>query len=157
MSCQTPRSPFSGSGRNIEGGYLAVHKQDFNAHASGQDFRHCADNINMNPELNTIPGTDVQEVLENMEIAILNAGKMFISIGDVNGPARGNYNIGDPGIYTFEQAFAAAVADDHLVSGGTIVVLSGTYDVTSTISVPAGITIWGEPSGVIINAKMTEQ
>lgn len=69
--CITPRDPFSSSNsKTPENGYLAVHKRDFLAHASGQDFKHCASQILMNPELSTLPGDDVQETLESIETAI---------------------------------------------------------------------------------------
>lgn len=65
--CNNPRNPFVGSGRKKEGGFLALHKQDFNAHISGTAYRHCADQIDMNPELEGCgAGTNVQEVLETI-------------------------------------------------------------------------------------------
>jgi hypothetical protein len=58
---------YTGSGRQIEGGMLATHKQDFNAHVTGGDWRHKADQVDMNPVL-TAPynGTDVQTVLSEL-------------------------------------------------------------------------------------------
>lgn len=66
--CAPTRTPFVGSGRRPEGGFLAVHKRDFNAHISGGGFRHCASQIDVEDGI-SIPGDTVQEVLEN-----LNAG-----------------------------------------------------------------------------------
>lgn len=68
--CVPPRTPFVGSGRVPEGGQLATHKRDFLAHASGEEWHHCADQINMNPPLVTVGGDNVQEALENLEAAV---------------------------------------------------------------------------------------
>ena len=68
--CVPPRTPFVGSGRAPEGGQLATHKRDFLAHASGEEWHHCADQINMNPPLVTVGGDNVQEALENLEAAV---------------------------------------------------------------------------------------
>lgn len=159
--CVPPRNPFtSTSARQPDGGFLAVHKQDFNAHTSGQGYRHCADQINMNPPLDgPLNAPDVQETLELIGLVI--GGGSFVTIGD--GYARGDYNIGDTGISNLNEAFVAAFADNHLEDGGTILLLSGkpnksggSYTLTSTVSVPSGISIWGEPGGVIINGRMVE-
>ena len=58
------RTRFIGSGRKQEGGFLGTHKQDFEAHRTGGDWRHDAENINMNPVIGPFPGDDVQETLE---------------------------------------------------------------------------------------------
>lgn len=62
--CVTPRQSRIGLNRRPDGGFLAVHKQDFLAHASGVNNNHCADQINMNPELTSFPGSTVQTSLE---------------------------------------------------------------------------------------------
>jgi hypothetical protein len=67
MAQRPPRDPFVGSGRPQEGGFLATHKQDFNAHISGTAYRHCAEDIDMSPVLGgCAAGATVQEVLTNL-------------------------------------------------------------------------------------------
>lgn len=159
-NCKPPRSSFVGSGRRIEGGFLATHKQDFNAHVSGENFRHCATQVDMAPEINNFPGTTVQEVLENLYDYISNiSGGLFVSIGNItdDGYASGDYNVGDDGIITLEQAFSAAFLDPQLQNGGVVVVKAGTYSLTGSVSVPPNITIWGEPGGVVINGLVNEE
>lgn len=153
MACRTPRSPFSStSSRTPEGGTKVTHKQDFNAHASGTDFRHCADQINMNPEIVSAPGPDVQTAMESLATYVAGVDDaLFVSIGD--GYATGTYTIGTGGINTLEEAFAAAFADTHVQNGGYVVLKAGTYSATSTIPVPSGVTIMGEP-GAVINARI---
>jgi hypothetical protein len=55
---------FIGSGRLQEGGFLGTHKQDFESHRNGCDWRHDADHIDMNPIIPAFPGINVQETLE---------------------------------------------------------------------------------------------
>jgi hypothetical protein len=155
--CNEPRDPFNGSMRPIEGGRLGVYKQDFNAHISGTAFNHCADQINMSPPLEGCgAGLTVQEAIENL--ISCSGGGLFVSIGNIteDGYVSGDYNVGAEGIDTLEQAFAAAFMDPHLENGGVIVIKSGTYSLSSTVTVPPGITLWGEPGGTIINGRMTE-
>ncbi len=61
---------FIGSGRLQEGGFLGTHKQDFEAHRKGCDWRHDADHIDMNPIIPSFPGLNVQETLELISSAI---------------------------------------------------------------------------------------
>ena len=156
-NCTPPRSPFSSANiKQKESGFLATHKQDFLAHASGEAFRHCADQVNMNPSLTTILGDNVQDVLENIEL-LLTSGTgngLFVSIGAGDGYAVGDYNVGLDGIASLEDAFAAAFVNPHVQSGGIIVLKTGVYSMTTTVSVPSGITIWGETGGVVINGRM---
>lgn len=155
--CNEPRDPFNGSMRPIEGGRLGVYKQDFNAHISGTAFNHCADQINMSPPLEGCgAGLTVQDAIENL--ISCSGGGLFVSIGNIteDGYTSGDYNVGAEGIDTLEQAFAAAFMDPHLENGGVIVIKSGTYSLSSTVTVPPGITLWGEPGGTIINGRMTE-
>ena len=58
------RTRFIGSGRLQEGGFLSLHKQDFEAHRTGGDWRHTADHIDMKTIIPAYPGEDVQETLE---------------------------------------------------------------------------------------------
>jgi hypothetical protein len=156
-NCTPPRTPFSGTGKIKESGFLATHKQDFLAHASGEAFRHCADQINMNPSLTTILGDNVQEVLENIELLLGGTGSsLFVSIGAGDGYAVGDYNVGVDGITSLEDAFAAAFVNPHVTDGGIIVLKTGSYSMTTTVNVPSGITIWGETGGVVINGRMND-
>jgi len=163
--CVPPRSPYNSlTARQPDGGYLAVHKRDFNAHTSGQADKHCADQINMNPPLSgPLEAPTVQETLELIETYIAGGNGSFVTIGDGNGHVSGDYNIGDTGIANLNQAFTAAFADTHLQDGGVVLLLAGKptaanggYTLTTTVSVPSGISIWGEPGGVIINGRMTD-
>lgn len=146
------RLPFIGSGRNQEGGELAARKQDLLAHSQGTGFRHTADNIDMNPILPNIDGYNVQEALENLLTSITSSGSGFISIGSISGNL-GSYNVGSSATPLLSDAFNAAFADSRLSNGGTILLLSGTYNLTAAeqIVVPSGITIMGELDGTTIS------
>ncbi|MAE85018.1 MAG: hypothetical protein CMB80_19940, partial [Flammeovirgaceae bacterium] len=152
-------SRFQGSDRAKEGGFLAVHKQDFNAHYTGGDFRHTADNIDMNPSLTTFPSPNVQGTLELIAGFAASKGSGFVSVGNVgaDGYAVGSYNAGTTTTPTFREAILAAFGDDRLQNGGIVFVLPGTYTLDTTVDVPAGISIMGEISSSIIVGEMTDQ
>lgn len=150
-------SRFQGSGRAIEGGLLATHKQDFNAHVTGGDYKHNADQILMNPQLPLFPSVTVQGTLEALSGFALINGTGFISIGNTDGYALGIYNVGAVEYPTLKSAIEAAIVDDRLQNGGVIFILPGTYIVGTTIEIPAGISIMGEPTGTIIIGEMTEE
>lgn len=151
--CKPPRDPFSGSGRLSQGGFLAVHKQDFNAHIGGTEgLRHCADQIDMAPPLNApYTAPTVQETLELLGTIVSNAGDMYISIGNTTLAPNADFVVGDNAT-NLADAFTQALATTRLSNGGVIVIKAGTYDVASTISLPPGITVMGDPMGVTINA-----
>ena len=145
-----------GSGRLQEGGELTVYKHDFNHHVEGEDFRHDAEMIDMAPPLVSLPNaTTVQETLEQLSGAISSAGSGFITIGDIDGYAQGNYNVGS-GI-TLPQAFASAQADVRLQNGGIILLMAGTYRTTTTIQLNQGISVMGEIGGTLISGESNEQ
>lgn len=151
---------FTGSGREQEGGFLAVHKQDFRAHVTGGDWRHGAKDIDMEPIISALGGANVQETLEQLAAFISAQGSGFISIGKLDGYdgyATGSYNVGAPATPTLRDAFTAAFADSRLQNGGVILVLAGTYSLESTVEVPPGITIMGELAGSIIQSRTSEQ
>lgn len=152
----SPRNPFTGSGREVEGGVGATRKQDFNSHVEGGGFRHTASSINATPPTG-FNGTTVQTVLEELKTAIQSNGSGFISIGSLDGYATGNYNVNSPQYTTFKQAFNAAVADPRLANGGVVFVLPGTYYVTEKITVPAGISIMGDSAGTLLIGTAIEQ
>ena len=87
---------FIGSGRLKEGGFLAVHKQDFNVHYRGEDFRHGAPDIDMEPPLTVLDNAfyhvNVQGTLELLAdyLSKLGLGD-FVSIGTVDNP--GDFNV----------------------------------------------------------------
>lgn len=150
-------SRYTGSGRHRESGFAAVHRQDFHAHTTGGDWRHTADQTDMNPAISTFNNLfnapTVQETLERMASLIDTVGQGFITIGD--GYNLGDYNV-DSGT-TLQQAFYDAFANSRLQNGGIVLVKSGTYRLTATVEVPAGITIMGEPAGTYIFGSMNEQ
>lgn len=151
------RTRFVGSGREKEGGFLAVHKRDFEAHRTGGDWRHEADQIDMNPQLTNYPSPTVQGTLEKIASFLDGGLSSFISIGadSPTGFARGDINVGDPGIATLEDAFDAAFASTRLTQGGTILLKPGNFSVSSTIVVPEGVSIMGDLAGTYINNPAT--
>ena len=153
----TNRFPFTGSGRQKEGGELATRKQDFNAHYQGNGFRHTAPNIDMSPPIPSLGGATVQQTLEQITTLISSNGTGFISIGNADGYGIGTYNMNTVDTPTLANAFTAAFADDRLQNGGIILVLAGTYILTTPVTVPPGITIIGEVGGTLIIGEMTEQ
>lgn len=152
---------FIGSGRQKEGGFLAVHKKDFKAHIDGteKDYNHSAESINMSPPIdifnNLLNAETLQETLEKMANVLANSGQGFISIGD--GYEAGDFNVGDPGIATLNDAFAHAFAADRLQNGGIILLKAGTYYLYQNVQVPPGITIMGEPTATNIIGEMSEE
>lgn len=148
---------FQGSGRQRESGMAATHLRDFKAHVSGEDFRHTADHSDMNPVLtvlnNVFNGTTVQDTLEKMATYFSQIGHGFVAIGD--GYDLGDFNVDSD--TTLQQAFTEAFAHTRLQNGGIVLVKAGTYRLTSTVTVPAGITIMGEMGGTHIIGSMNEQ
>lgn len=132
---------FIGSGREQEGGAGATRKQDFNAHVTGGDWRHEADQIDVVPEV--LGTSDVQTALETLAAGL---GGAFVIIGDGFDGCTGD----------FSTAFNNAFADPDLSDGGTIIVKSGTYCMQSTVFVPNGISIIGDRGGVTIIGEMSE-
>jgi len=147
---------FTGSGRLQEGGFLATHKHDFNVHVEGNDWRHKADHIDMNPSLVQFPNDTVQGTLELLGNFTSSQGSGFISIGNTttDGYATGSYNVTNS--VTLETAFDSAFTDTRLQNGGVILVMSGTYRLSNTVTVPSGITIIGENAGTVIIGEMGE-
>lgn len=136
--------------QNPQGGLKATHKQDFNAHTSGGDWKHDADHILMNPQLSQFPHPNVQGTLELLGGFSASQGSGFISIGNTSadGYATGSYNVTDSN--SFESALNSAFLDDRLVNGGIILILAGTYRMNSTVTVPPGITLMGEDAGTVV-------
>lgn len=149
----------TGSGRPIEAGQLGVYRQDFKAHVEGGDWRHTADQVDVNPILPGITGTTVQQVLAQMDTLIAQAGHNVVTIGSLtaDGYARGNYNVGSLATPTFVGALNAALADSQLAFGGVILILAGLYHLTSSVILPPGISLVGEIAGTIISGETTEQ
>lgn len=131
---------FVGSGRQREGGFPATHKQDFNSHVTGGDWRHTADQIDVSPSI--LGGTNVQSALE----LIQNSGENIVYIGDGYENCSGNLS----------NAFTNAFSSSLLTDGGVIVVKSGTYCMQSTVNVPNGISIVGQPDGTTIIGEMAD-
>ena len=82
MTHKLPRLPFTGSGRKKEGGFLATHRQDFNAHHTGTDYRHGADDVDMNLPIEDLNGIfksqNVQNTIEKITSYLENLGSGFI-------------------------------------------------------------------------------
>lgn len=148
---------FVGSGRPLEGGVMAVRKSDFNTHTSGGDFRHTADQIDLKSTIVGVNGSTVQQALSSLNSIISSGGTGFISIGNADGYAQGVYNINSNSTPTLNEAFTAAVANPRLANGGVILLLAGTYTITSPITIPAGISVIGEIEGTLIIGEMAEQ
>lgn len=150
------RQPRIGSSRLQEGGQLATHKQDFNAHVEGGGFRHTADNIDMNPQLSQFPADTVQETLQLIASLSASEGSGFISIGKTtsDGYAVGSYNVTDT--VDLETALQNAFADSRLQNGGIVLILAGTYRINNTVQVPPGITIMGDGPGTVVIGEMAE-
>lgn len=153
-------TPFVGSGREREGRFLAVHKNDFLSHGEGLYLRHNADQVDVSPALDNVAGSNVQTVLENLAGLIQSSGTGFISIGAADGYdgyGQGTYNVNSPSTPTFADALNAAQDDPRLENGGIILVLDGTYTITETITLRPGITLMGETSGTYLIGETTEQ
>lgn len=145
------------NGKIQQGGRLAVHKADFNSHYTGQGFRHQASNIDLNPVISGIDSTNVQVALESLKNLIVSGGSGFVSIGNVDGYASGSYNVNSTDTPTFVSAFSAAQNDDRLANGGIILILAGSYNITSSVTVKPGITVIGEVGGTYLNSETVEQ
>ena len=141
------------SSRKIESpGILATRRSDFEYHWRGTSFRHKADQIDMNPGLVFAPPHDdtVQGTMAAM-LTLIQSGADFVSIGD-GVQSTGTYTI-SPTYPTIEDCFTAALSSLVLSSyGGFILVKSGLYNFTSTVTLPAGISVIGELGGTILNA-----
>jgi hypothetical protein len=146
------RNPFTGPGAIIQDrGKLGVYKQDFNAHQDGTGFRHKANTIDIDPILPKFTGVTVQDVLEELD-TFLATGVVYYTIGDgVN--SFGSVNVGDTGTATIEDCFTAALASSNIgTNGGVIFLKSGQYNFVSSITLPAGVSVFGEIGGTVINA-----
>lgn len=148
---------FIGSNKVRQGGVPVLHRQDFEAHKTGGDFRHTADQIDMNPPVGSLGEPTVQGSLELISNIISSGGSGYISIGSTAG-ASGIYNVGSIDTPTLKDAIEAAMADDRIVNyGGTILILAGVYSTSSTIEIEPGIRIIGENAGTIINSQTSNQ
>ena len=86
-------SRFIGSGRPIEGGLLATAKQDFKAHVEGGDWRHTADQIDLNYSIGT--ALTVQDALDNIssDLDNISSDQVFIPILKNGGFEEGSSTI----------------------------------------------------------------
>lgn len=149
-------------------GRFAADRYQFRDHVDGYDFRHLADQVDLNTPIN-INGTDYDDVYD----AILAISSL---VGSPTSTISGFITIGD-GYDTYHNAIStpntpydsaiptldAAINDvlyntnnpsyARIRDGGVIVVKSGTYKIGSTIFIPPGTTIMGEGFGTkLINA-----
>src|SRR5690606_19256027 len=111
---------YIGSDRLKEGGFLATHKQDFNAHVDGGDYQHEASHIVMNPELsdNRMKGATVQETLEKMH-DVINSSTILVTVGHADN--KGDYNIDDFND-SLKETLETAFADSTLSNGGVVLI-----------------------------------
>jgi hypothetical protein len=139
-----------------QGGFSATHNQDFIAHTSGGDFKHTADQIDLQSSISGISATQVQDALEQLHTQIASAGSGFISIGRVgDGYAQGSYNVSDSN--TFEDALSQAFADERVINGGIVLILAGQYNISTAVTIPVGISLWGELAGTYIDGTTSEE
>lgn len=146
------RNPFTGPAANIQDrGKLGVYKQDFNAHQDGTGFRQAADTVDMVPTLPKFSGATVQDVLDGMDL-FLSTGVVYYTIGDgVN--SFGIVNVGETATLTIEDCFTAALASPNIRNNkGVIFLKSGTYNFISSITLPVGVSVFGEIGGTLLNA-----
>ena len=152
---------FTGSGRQREGGFAATHRQDFNAHTSGGDWRHTADQTDMNPRItdlgNVFNDKTVQGTLQKMAVLLESAGQGFITIGDGYNTAPNTFTVGSGATPSLRDAFTAAFNADRLINGGIILVKAGTYRLDGTVTIPAGISVMGEVAGTVIISETNDQ
>src|SRR5690606_18601952 len=90
-----------------------------------------------------------QSTLQKIATFLSTIGQNYITIGD-------GYDTGDYNAPPLDNAFADALTNPRLQNGGVILIKAGTYRLNSTITVPAGITIMGEPRGTYIFGAMGE-
>lgn len=132
-------------------GVMVTYLSDFKAHFEGTNpsFNHKATDIDMDPPLSYFTETNVQDTLEAFE-TVLMAGNDFVSIGD--GPtSQGTYTVGVGSLATIEDCFTAALLSSRFANGGIILLKAGTYNFTGTVQLPAGISVFGEIGGTILN------
>jgi hypothetical protein len=123
-------------------GKLGAYKQDLLAHRDGMGFRQDATTVDMNPQLTFFPHKTVQGTLEAIETFLQNDNS-YISIGDGTN-SFGEFNVGSTGYPTIESCFTGALATARLANGGIILLKSGQYDFSSTVTLPAGVSVIGE-------------
>jgi hypothetical protein len=151
---------FTGSGRQLEKGIPAVHKEDFNSHVKGEGWYHGAIDIQMEPPIGDVGGSlydpNVQGTLEKLSQFSNASLSGIVTISNTN-QIFADFIVGSSGTPTTELAFTAAFSSAKLTNGGLILVRSGNYKVEQTIEVPPGISIRGENSGTIIYSESNEQ
>jgi hypothetical protein len=151
-------------------GSLGVSRYDFQKHIEGTDFKHQASGIDLSDPLSELGNaTNLQDAFDNLNdyIEILNnAGQGMVTVGDGydtwhNADGNINYDNTIPSLNLILKPIFDAIINNtalpaaysRIKRGGVMVIKAGTYTVTDTIDVPAGITILGEGWGTkIVNA-----
>src|SRR5579885_567966 len=151
-------------------GRLVLDRYDAEKHFNGTDFRHKADQIDINnPSLVYNNPSNVEQALEYLNNFVISqelAGVGYIAVPDgydtyhaQNGTI--NFDTTIPSLDTFlNPIFNAIINDTNLPSGferirhgGIIFIKAGTYIVKNTINIPPGIILMGEGYGTkIVNA-----
>lgn len=139
------RTRFIGSGRARESGYSATHKQDFMSHSTGDDWRHNASQIDLSSPITGYDATTVQDLFAEIVTEGTEGG--FVTIGD-------GYNT-EPK-QDLSLAFEWALSQGRIsTNGGIIVIKPGEYVLRKTVTIPRGVTVWGEPGGAVISSEVT--
>jgi hypothetical protein len=154
---------------------LVVNRYDFQAHVDGANFRHTADEVDMNPAI-VSGATTIQSTLNSFNDTINqleSIGQGFITVGDgyntwagPNSTAFAPYDPTIPSLDTILNPIFTAIYNgtplppdfSRIQNGGLVIIKAGTYIVKQTINVPPGITLMGEGFGTkIINATNLNQ
>lgn len=130
----------TGSGRIIEGGALSTRKYDFNQHVNGQDFKHFAQQILLDPEFSDLNLQQFIEVLASRNT------EGFITL----------QTDGYTGL-DISPLFAETQQNSRLQNGGIILIKSGTHIIQNTVVLNNGITLMGEPTGTILIGEMQNE
>lgn len=148
-------------------GRIAADLYDFLKHVGGEGFVHNAESVTNSPGVggaSTVQGS-INNIISFIA-SLAGIGTAFASIPDgynsyTNPAANYYFDNSVPSLSDFLIPLFAAIASgtgipsgyERLSDGGILYIPAGTYYITSTVSIPPGITILGEGFGTkIINA-----
>lgn len=148
-------------------GKLALDRFDAQKHFNGTEFRHTADQIDIeNPSLVFGDPATVEEALEDLNtfvISQLNAGVGFAVVPDGydtwhNANGTINFDNTVPSLDTFLNPLFTAIVNnttlptgfDRIKRGGVLLIKAGTYTIANTVNIPPGFTLLGEGYGTKI-------
>lgn len=150
-------------------GRLATDRYDFQKHIEGVDFRHTADQIDLNPTVSVV-GTSYSNVagaIGALAAFASNEGQGFIAVPDGydtyhNSDVTPNtpYDASVPSLDGFLSDLLNNPNNPlhhRIRDGGIVLIKAGTYKIANTVSIPSGITLLGEGFGTkIVNATATQ-